>query len=237
MSELCDVQARFRGIHAGRPAFLIGTGPSAGRVDPERLRPFVTMIMNEAVVKFTRPTYFFSCDEMAWERGFISLLLSYGYPVDIIYANNDGCGKRLPKDLPNLYRILRKPNDNKMMADDHRLIWGACSAHPAAHLLYIMGCQPIYLLGCDCQREGGAFSFAHVPPYVDKLPKKTLDAFGGDPLKASKQLGEFKNLGLYLTGWQQVARHNPHVEIIDCSAGALTCFKKADINEVLAKGV
>jgi hypothetical protein len=123
-----------------------------------------------------------------------------------------------------------------MTKDAEKPIVGArTSMGSAVHFAYIMGCDPIVLLGCDCcylqgkryfwqfPNEPRAFRITHEPvfstPNAGTFDGKQIDTHGRD----------------FIIYWANFAEKAAQVgvNIIDASGGVLTCFKKMTLPEVL----
>ena len=98
----------------------------------------------------------------------------------------------------------------------------------AVHFAYLMGCDPIVLLGADCCYKDGHRYFwqyeEEQPQRIKPFKQKIYDHLYERIYK--------ENIVKY---WKSLAQLNPLVNIIDCSDGLLECFPKMTVEEVLSK--
>jgi hypothetical protein len=242
MGQFTDIQATFGDIHKGKLGFLIGGGMSAFSVDPKELKPYVTMVLNEAIFKFDDTTYFFSCDGAAFHAGLLRRLAELNHATKAIIPSHKTPAEPGPMPPERFFCVQRKEGIVKQAFTnkDDRLVFGTSSAHPAAHLLQIMGCDPIVLLGCDCLIKEGAYAFWHLPPYCDNMTSFYQTTFGKDIKtnydRISQQRGSAPldaMLGTHHDYWMHMASITPKIPIVDASEGRLECFPRMKLKEVL----
>jgi len=143
-----------RGTCKGRSGVVMGSGPSLRHTD-DRIYRHVTIAVNGAILKFPKSDYYLTCDPgMAqmkhWDTMVRSecraLLPSVVFPRAAVQAQW-GMGP----DRVVLFERRRKVTN--MTAADTSFIFSDSSAHCALNLAVILGCSPIYLVGCDCSME------------------------------------------------------------------------------------
>ena len=225
--------------HKGKIAFVLGIGPSLRNLNPDLLKPHITIAVNSAILKAPKSNYYFSCDyAMVLRESWWTLK---DLTCEIILASNEGfttfeskIGRKVFEgiDMSRVHYLPRKA-DNIIDKGD-KLIKGSSSVHPAIHFAYILGCSPIILLGCDCQYKDGKkryYDFPNQPkdalidPKFDKLRRPlALDRPG------KKTDGELQH---HLTVWKKIREQNPGMNIINASEGALTMFPQTTIQEIL----
>lgn len=230
--------------HKGKMAFVLGSGPSLRHLNPELLKPHITIAVNEAILKVPSAEYFLSCDWgmplfKAWEtvkKSNCELIL-FNVDVGFSYLDNRTKVKAFNGILSERvsYFDFKKPFDILMNNESERLIQGSSSAHSAVHFAILLGCSPIVLLGCDCryvEDKGHYTDFPNQPdggytkPEYEKIkPRYCFD------------VPKFDNTDAILTGhvtcWEKIKKRNPDVDIIDASEGDLDCFRKMSLKEIL----
>ncbi len=223
--------------HKGKMVFVLGIGPSLRNLNPDLLKPHITIAINSSICKVPKANYYFTCDYgmVLWESWWMLKHLT----CEIILASNEGFTAFESKierkvfegiDMSRVHYIPRKANN--IIDKGDKLIKGSSSAHPAVHFAYILGCSPIVLLGCDCQYVDGKkryYDFPNQPkdelidPKFDKLRRPlSLDRPG------KKTDGELQH---HLRIWNNM--NTKDLNIIDASGGALTMFPQMTIKEVL----
>jgi hypothetical protein len=144
---------RFRSIHEGQPAWIIGNGPSLTSLDLSLLKDKITFGVNGIWLLFGelgwRPTYYVVEDCYVAEDD-----------ADAINAIQ-GPVKIFPLDL----RAFLKPDDStyyvrfqrgeysgfpRFSEDCEKIVyWGGTVTYTNLQLAHYMGCNPIYLIGMD----------------------------------------------------------------------------------------
>lgn len=135
--------------HQGQRGFLIGGGSSLKVLqeqgfDFQQLEGEVTVGVNKAYTLFT-PTYLVFGDEAFWkafEKEIVALNSIVFAPLDILHGfssshilplRRGGCRATLPEGLDGTVSFVNN------------------SGVAALRILYLLGCNPIYLLGIDLQ--------------------------------------------------------------------------------------
>lgn len=249
-----DIQRTFRNIHQDKMAFLIGTGPSFNSVNIDLLRPYVTMVLNASIVRFNDPTYLFSTDSSIYDYDYLDyinkeettkvVLEEYNFPHDSEYTEIRG------KSLEHFYGFRRRgyyDDQPDPRNTDDTIIMGLSSAHCAAHMLYIMGCNPIVLLGCECKYDDINYAYwvlsgneKYVTDKHWKEAEKTDESLANYHLHAIWRGQGFDGKSdNYLRGfaryWGKMWEFNPNMGIIDACDSIMQCFPKMTLEEVLEK--
>lgn len=136
-NALCDV-----------PAFIIGNAPSLEDLDLSPLENYFTIGLNRAFYKID-PTILMWQDAEVWwnHRAEITRLLAIKYCRDV--ADPKG----------RCYRFKLINGDYKLPKNASKL-YGRGSTGPLGfQLAYVMGCNPIILLGMDCKYSNGKTDF------------------------------------------------------------------------------
>lgn len=137
----------------GIPAFLIGNGVSIEKLDLSILKPYFTIGMNRAFYKID-PTILLWQDPELWytEKRYLPKLKAIKYCRD--------CA-----DIQGRFFNFRLANSDYRLPDAPTVLYGRGSTGPLAfQLAYIMGCDPIILLGMDCKYSGNKTDFYGVNP-------------------------------------------------------------------------
>ena len=231
--------------HSGIPAVVLGSGPSlrftAGRKSGKR----VLIAVNSASMIFPNADYYLSSDGNTararhWryvEDGTAHILL-HSIPMTFVQG-------RLGPDRVTLFE--KEPGAWALDRFASRLIFGFGSTHCAAHLAVILGCSPIFLIGCDCRFVGGKRHYWQFPGFEPddiedaehaKLSEADWKArtlshpygqrYPGDDGSTDNYLWESYN------GWAAIKKSSPSVQILDASGGILDrIFPTATIEQAL----
>ncbi len=213
--------------HKGIPAIVLGSGPSLHNLDWELIKPYITIAVNSAILKAPKSNYYFSCDfgMTVWK----SWLTLRNLKCDLILYNVDVGFRHLEYltkentfegiDESRVHYFDMKDSDLKM--DTVELIRGSTSTQVAVHFAHLLGCSPIYLIGCDCKYVDGKYHYYDFPEeVVDKYRKSEYEDF--KPRNLIVQKGDSNK---YLDGhfeiWKKIREQNPDINIIDKSEGRL----------------
>jgi hypothetical protein len=236
------LQSRFRGIHQNKLAFMLGTGVSIMNENLDLIKPFITMALNESILLFPEPTYFFSCD---WDVGPLGLMekaveAKNTIPIfagEFDYEEQEVNGK-IKYIIP---RKTGKTHENTLREIDDALILGVLSSHVGVNLLYIMGCNPIVLIGIDGGPTNGASNFYFLEENFKYTTKEMRARYGETfevfitNIKARFNASHYDS---YMTGngaWEKLKQDVPTIPIINTSLNSgITCFTKMSLEEVLA---
>lgn len=147
--------------HAGKMAFLLGAAPSLHFQDLSPLKDYITFTVNSSIMKMPNSDYFVSDDQGIRFWNYYKEDLLPSSCIKLLYRE-----KFDKSDLPfNRDRVVffdhkwwfsppdkyNLPDGLILTKDPNAPIIGArTSVGTALHLAYIMGCDPIVLLGCDC---------------------------------------------------------------------------------------
>lgn len=241
-----SIQNEFRDKHKGKLAFILGTGVSLDSVEEEQLKPYVTMAINAAVLKFNNPTYFFTCDGALFQYDLLDYLSKEETTQVFLlhdYIPEENISDIRGKPIEHFHTFHRKNMKDAeswtMRETDEELVFGLSSAHTAAHLLHIMGCDPIVLIGCDCCYSNGVYAYWMLPRYKDVIPKYYWEQAKGKDF-ASWYIG-YKGIGYsgksdnyqssHVQYWNKMRSAAPSVNIIDSSCGN-TGFSYKTLTEV-----
>lgn len=241
--ELSEIENK----HKGSAAFLIGAGPSLHGVDVTPLSKYVTIAVNSGIVKMPDCDYFVSDDQGVREWSYylqtardskckkllfktkLADAVSHFREEDVAFFSHKtwydpGKKKKYPEGL-ELTREASKP-----------IVGARTSMGTAVHLAYIMGCDPIVLMGCDCCYVGRKRYFWQFPG--EEAPIKIGTRFFSTPNRG--RIGD-KPVDHHCIDfheyWREFAAINKgKVEIIDTAIeGLLKSFPKMALEDVLDK--
>jgi len=235
-----------RGAEQGRLGFVVGSGPSVLQIDFERLAAYPIVVVNSAILLAPFACYWCSADPRSTFRASFEKLVVNGEhkpTVCVIYETNylTGIDLRYPLLADRTFFFQRQNGDGgSFRRSDDRLFNGTSSAHFAAHLAAILGCDPIVILGCDCGFDAnGKRYFFDYPPYSD--PYRPDDPWKDDPNLLplnSKLLSQ-----AFVWSWSQakIEAEKSGVNLINASAGNLgelklidrPAIKKLDLDTIL----
>lgn len=236
----------FRNVHQGEPIFVTGAGPSLRFVDSSLAKNHIVVSINKSILKFTQAKYFFTCDAAATLTNYWMVVKDSN--CKIIIANNEdyfGCFGGIypnPKEgisEDRIFYLHRNENrkDFKMCPNDKLLLFGTSSVHPAVHFAYILGGNPIILLGCDCTPSEGKIHFSDYEDqpngYFLEKYRKHLD---WPCMSQSAMLSGYKGMLNGMIGvWRTLRKANLEVNIIDASGGRVDAFPRENLDVLLRR--
>lgn len=218
--------------HSGRSAVVMGSGPSLHGVD-DRIKRHVTIAVNDAVEKIRDPDYFFSTDAtMRDSTSWADYIRPGSFPV-VLYKASGFTEINILETRILWYQRRGRWDERRMSSNDTNLLIGINGAHCAVHFAVILGCSPIYLIGCDCMLKNGAGHFwelegkpsSHLIPYDQRRAwlKKDDD---GRPLDG--------HLCAAVAEWKSIHDANLDILIYDASQGRLaTIFPGVSLGTLL----
>ena len=213
--------------HKGTPAIILGSGPSLHGLDWELIEPYITIAVNSSILKASKSNYYFSCDfgMTVWESWSTLKNLKCDlvlYDVDVgfrylEYLTGEDTFEGI--DESRVYYFDMKDSNLKM--DTVELIHGSTSTQVAVHFAHLLGCSPIYLIGCDCRYVDGKYHYYDFPgEVVDKIRKPEYENF--KPKNLIVQKGDSnKYLDGHFEMWKKIHQQNQGINIIDKSEGRL----------------
>ncbi|RKX63314.1 MAG: hypothetical protein DRP42_07775 [Tenericutes bacterium] len=215
--------AEFKDRHKGKVGFVLGAGYSLNNINAERLcASGVTFVCNMAIRAVPH------CDYYMYTDGGPPYF-AYFSKVRHVARNICHCCRGLPGGFANLkcsgkkYTVDRKyEGRDNCEFDYNKLIFGLNIGHVMAHFAWVCGCNPIVLIGMDCNYKGGRkYAVAY-----DELERPIFQGWNykGDNLGNSDG-----HLGASINLWRKIARVNPNSRIVNASEGVLDCFPRVNI--------
>ncbi len=225
--------------HKGKPAFVLGSGPSLHNLDWKLIEPYITIAVNSTILKTPKADYYLTCDfgMTVWEswvtlRNLKCDLILYNVDVGfrhLEYLTKEDTFEGIDND--RIYYFDMKDSDLQM--DGMKLIRGSTSTQVAAHFAHLLGCSPIILVGCDCKYEDRKYHYYDFPrETVDKILKSEYGSFKSWNL-IKREGNSNKCLDGHYVCWNKIQKQNPNINIIDTSGGRLDMFPQMTIKEVL----
>lgn len=143
--------AELRSAYLGRRCFVICNGPSLKRTDIRLIRDEVTIGSNAIFLLFDetgfRPTFLTVEDQLVAEdrAGELNELRGVRkvFPRDLAHA------LRADDDTTYVHFVRHYPFPRFSPAFESRAYWGGTVTFFNLQLAYHLGCDPIYLIGCD----------------------------------------------------------------------------------------
>ncbi len=241
-----------RNKHQGKMAFVLGAGPSLRFIDPDKLKDYVVFTVNSAILKAPDCDYFVTDDDGVSTWNYWLKTAKESRCTKLLYKDKlkDKVSHLRPEEVlffehrqwatidSNTKELVYHKENLKLTEDpDVGLIGARSSQATALHFAYIMGCDPIVLLGHDCCYDGRFRYFWQFPNenkaiqyqgLVESNPNKGL--LKGKPVD--------KHCIAYDLYWQHFVETNPdsvNGRIIYVSpTGVLDVFPKMTIDEVLS---
>lgn len=218
------------GVHGGETGFVAASGPSLRHVPRDLAESHPVICVNSSVQWFSGNPYYFTCDgRVVFKKHWQDLR----YRESKIICLADVTGTWIHRwggieDTDRLF-LFDRTASSTMERDADKLIIGSCSTHCAVHMAYVMGFDPIVLLGVDCCYEDGKKYYNDFPGtpddgyYIPVGPKHIVTPDG----KSDDHLKKFDST------WAELAKKNPHVNVINASGGVLDAFPRVSIEELI----
>ncbi|NJL70123.1 MAG: DUF115 domain-containing protein [Candidatus Competibacteraceae bacterium] len=233
--------------YAGRIGFVAGAGPSLRMVNDGQLNKYgPTIAVNSAISKLTQADFFLADDIGVKHWNYYQHILPTTDAVSFLDADKL-VGEAHHLNQEKVVWFNRKwwfdPKNNVKnpvgldFTKDEPIIGSRTAAGSAVHLLYIMGCDPIVLIGCDCcYKENKRY-------YWQFKGEQSCYRLNGEKVFCHANRGELRGMKVdshsvqFLEYWQAVAKSakRSNVRIIDASEGLLDCFENKKLGEVLAE--
>lgn len=232
--------------HFNKMAFVIGAGPSLRFINNDDIKDYVTITVNSGILKLPECDYFLSDDigahwwnywhDTAPKSNCIKLLYEdklkrfadHFDPKQVVYFKHKEWFTP-----PNKFYL---PEGLTMTKDPTLPIIGArTSVASAVHVAYIMGCNPIVLLGCDCcYGPENCRYFWQYPGFKKAYRINNEPVFcETNGMKISSKMVDYHCVE-FIHYWNKFAKINKgKCNIISASDGLLKCFPKMEIKDIL----
>jgi len=227
-------------MFAGLSAVVMGSGPSLHFVD-DRVYKHVTIAVNDAVGKFHGSDFYFTADPLMhhrrhwWNVKWSKCKVAVGVGL---FENDWLRGMTFEKDGIQEDRIYEcemgdpQNRDLHMRREDTRLLVGS-SANSAAHFAVILGCDPIYLIGCECCIiDGRRYYWQHEGENFVGGDSANTDLAG---LRSSREEPDHGLSGFVVRQWEIQSAQCQCATLYDASGGMLSgVLPTKTIEEILA---
>lgn len=236
--------------HKNKLCFILGASPSLRHVAAEELSPYITICVNSSILKIENPNYFVSDDAaiMNWNywsntlRSCCQKFLFYdkfkNYFLQDSHDNILFYTHRYWSSRVGSRTIYHKENLRMHASVDMPIIGARSSVASAINIAYIMGCNPIILLGLDnCYEDNKRYfwQFENEP--------KAMQLTGFETKTNIYQNHENAMIDNHCVDyeiyWKQFAEINPYLcdgRILNASRNTiLDAFPRMNLTEVFTK--
>lgn len=234
--------------HKGQMGFVIGAGPSLHFQDVSPLKDYVTVATNSGILKVPDCDYYVTDDEGVVQWNYWRETARKSKAIKLLYETKLKNHASLFKPEDYLFfghKTWYDPSTKKfpegglvMTKDAEAPIIGArTSLASAIHWAYIMGCDPIVLLGADCCYRGNKRYFWQFPGETRAFQ------YNGQPVWSTPNKGKKDGQPVdshcvdFLEYWRQFAEVNKDIAniIYASEGGILKCFPSMTLKESLQK--
>jgi hypothetical protein len=235
----------FKNIHKDKLGFLIGSGPSLRKINKSLLNNYVTMTVNSSIVYKPDCDYFVSDDWSVSNWSYFIRDLAQSDCTKFLYNKKfqgNFCHLKKHQTCMFDHTWYYEPKTGRynmkglsMSQDCNKPIIGArTSLASGLHLMHIMGCNPIVLLGCDCKMEDDKRYFWEYPGHTKPV---RLDRRNDFPVnvKLSEGKRQCKEILEYWNLFEKMNKDNISGIINASSDSILEIFPKHSIEEVMEK--
>jgi hypothetical protein len=227
--------------HKDKLCFIYGAGPSLRYVDETKLKDYVNIAVNSGIVKHAHFDYFVSDDSSIEDWSYYDTVWRHSWTTKLLYRDKfePSCSEKKNVIFYD-HEWWFSPSDKKYnyeglkLKKEEPIVGARTSVGSAIHLAYIMGCNPIVLLGNDCKIKDDK-------RYFWQYNKKSFQPFriSGYEFNSRNQNRGFSkdSLTKYWNKFAEVNRKiiGEQVEIIDCSDSDLRCFTRMHLQEIIDK--
>jgi hypothetical protein len=229
----------FRDKNKGEITFLLGSGPSLHDVNIDIIKNYLCIAVNSSIDKYSDCDFFISDDSDIKSWNYYDVIKKSPC-VKFFYEKKF---KNIVSDWKNIilydHKSWYSPENNSYYLDglrltkDEPIIGARISMGSALHIAYILGCNPIVLIGNDARVVDGKRYYWQFPG-----EKKQYRIKGRKFTRQTQQIGFDEKA--YRKYWESFAEVNKdiigkEINIIDASNSSLDCFPKMTIEEVLEK--
>lgn len=237
---LKDYKDKHRGI-----GFVAGAGPSLRHININNIKDFPIIAVNSAFSKFRDIADYFVADDIGVKNwNYYTDLLPKSNATAMLYGEKlEGHYDHLDPEKLVLYKHKwwHDPKnktynpDGLVMTKDEPIIGARTSVGSAVHIAYILGFDPIVLLGCDCCYDDRRRY------YWQFDGEEACYRITGEAVFSFPNRGEHKGAMVdahsmdFLDYWERLAAQSKlqNINIINASGGILDCFDRMDLDDIL----
>lgn len=232
-------------LYRDKAIFIVGAGPSLHFQNTELLKDYVTISVNSGIVKVPWCDFFVSDDQDVRNWDYYINLLSQVFCKCLLYYDKlNKHAKHIDEkriywfDHKTWYEPSKKKyhSDGLVLTKDplKPIIGARTSTGTAIHWAYIMGGNPIVLLGCDCCYKDMKRYFWQ---YKGENTPKRLDGKAIECRPSRKMNGHVIDYHSddFIKYFSALANNCRDINIINASDGILDCFPKLSFDEVLER--
>jgi len=234
----------FFGLHKGKPGVVICSGPSLVDIPKTDLNDMVSITVNSSIAYYPECFYFVSDDQDLKNWSYFTKDLAQSRCTKFLYSKKLGgeAHRFRPQEVCQFDHTWwydptsgRKNTNGLVMRSNRngKLIGARSSAATAIHILHLMDCDPILIVGMDGNVVGGKRYFWEMPDQ----PKiwRTNGGLMRSPMSLIMGKKELAEINDY---WDEFASANG-----DCASSIWNCcphsavsaFKKMSWSEALEK--
>lgn len=226
----------FNNKHTGKTCFIIGSGVSILNHDISKLSEYVTIAVNSGIIAAPFADYFLSDDVSVKMWSYFHDLRSLKTQV-LMYEDKLLSCENMFKERSVFYKHRRgyhltKPYSHKIY--EKALCECRTSVGSAIHTAYIMGCNPIVLVGIDCCRVDGKRYFWDFQKYEKPI---RLDGGRTDRFKKITQDSD-ADLKEIMNYWTISSKHFlESCNVLNASEiSIIDCFNKIAFDDAVLTG-
>jgi len=238
MKKVKDLKNKFK----NKLCFICGAGPSLNSIDLNQLKNYVVLAVNSGIVGVPWADFYVS-DDIGTKNWTYFYDLKKLKCINLLYeAKLKEYAKHLDKNKviyfshktwfspPNTYFLP----EGLQLTKGEPIIGSRTSYGSSIHLAYIMGCNPVVLLGNDCcldPKTGYRYFWQFYPQ--NKQPKRLDYNFN----RSNQNIGFDRKS--YINYWKHFVKVNKEIlknefKVYDCSS-PYDFFEKSDIKTILKK--
>ena len=138
----------WKGKMEGVPCFILGNSPALEDEETDLLHPFFTIGINRSFYKFDTTILFWQDVEL-W----------YGERKNIVKTNSIKVCRDVSDPQNRFFHYKLNRGDFKLPENPSSLSGTGATGPLAVQFAYSLGCNPIYILGMDCNKKGQNTNF------------------------------------------------------------------------------
>lgn len=221
----------FKDCHKGI-GFVAGSGPSLRFVPRDLSIRYPVICVNGSYSWFYGDPYYFTCDgKVVFKEHWQSLRNG----KEKIFCDTSGSQYIIEHwgGIQDTSRIVlfNRHSGNEIKDKSDELIMGTSSAHAAVNLAYIMGFDPVVLLGIDCAYDNGKKYYSD----FDGCPKDDylMNGIYRENVVVNKDSTSDCFTDTFYSTWADIKLKNPSINILNASGGRLDVFPRVKLEDLI----